>query len=251
MILSPGRLHKRKPPSNHYLIYWMPVGQTTIGKNLIELIKAGLATKDEILGHLEQHADAKSPEPGITASVEVTLSILRETRVETGQTKESSSKQRFLDWANETVASENISERASEQITLTDPQYDPIRTIQLYDFSDRGRFHVVRVGRHPSQDLQILERTVSREHGLIIFSGDQMLFCDYGTLRVDKDNEGRYGSTNGTFVNGLVCIRDTMVHWLEEDSLMFGSPYYQDNEGQPVHSYMLTYRQTAARRGAN
>lgn len=79
----------------------------------------------------------------------------------------------------------------------------------------RGRVHEVTlghqatVGRHPDQDLQVLDRVVSKQHSI-----------------VEKDATGRYfvrdaGSRNGTFVNGKLV--ETRSELRNGDRITIGS----------------------------
>lgn len=79
----------------------------------------------------------------------------------------------------------------------------------------RGRVHEVTlghqatVGRHPDQDLQVLDRVVSKQHSI-----------------VEKDDTGRYfvrdaGSRNGTFVNGKLV--ETRSELRNGDRITIGS----------------------------
>lgn len=79
----------------------------------------------------------------------------------------------------------------------------------------RGRVHEVTlghqatVGRHPDQDLQVLDRVVSKQHSI-----------------VEKDDTGRYfvrdaGSRNGTFVNGRLV--ETRSELRNGDRITIGS----------------------------
>lgn len=79
----------------------------------------------------------------------------------------------------------------------------------------RGRVHEVTlghqatVGRHPDQDLQVLDRVVSKQHSI-----------------VEKDPTGRYfvrdaGSRNGTFVNGKLV--ETRSELRNGDRITIGS----------------------------
>lgn len=94
-----------------------------------------------------------------------------------------------------------------------------LKSLPLYRLHDPNRVDVIRLGRHPSQDVQILDGLVSREHGLIIMGDHMPLYCDYGTMHDD----GRSGSTNGTWINGDGPIRDTIMNWLPNMVVMFGT----------------------------
>lgn len=96
--------------------------------------------------------------------------------------------------------------------------YRTVAAAGLHDLSPHGRADVLRVGRHPEQDFQLLDQCVSREHGLIICTGNAVFYCDYGSLKGGH----RAGSTNGTFINGEVPIKDTMIFWSPGLDLMLG-----------------------------
>jgi len=113
--------------------------------------------------------------------------------------------------------------------------YDEVRSAPMYALTDAARVDVLRFGRHPDQDLQILDRLVSREHGLVIFSDRLPLFCDYGTL-IDGAHAG---STNGTWIDGERRIRDAMIPWLPGQELMFGSTYTHGS--RRAFAFKLTY----------
>jgi pSer/pThr/pTyr-binding forkhead associated (FHA) protein len=116
------------------------------------------------------------------------------------------------------------------------PIYDLVMESSLYALTDANRVDVLRFGRHPDQDVQLLDMRVSREHGLVIYSERLPLFCDYGTLI-----EGKHGgSTNGTYVDGARPIRDTMIEWLPSMSLQVGTGY-RDRNGASVFGYRITY----------
>ncbi len=110
-----------------------------------------------------------------------------------------------------------------------------LATVPLYRFDDPDRVDVIRIGRHPSQDVQILDPLVSREHGLIIMGDRMPLFCDYGTLK----GGGRSGSTNGTWVNGSGPIKDTIVMWLPGMLVTFGTEI--NRPGRHRHSTHVSY----------
>jgi FHA domain len=113
--------------------------------------------------------------------------------------------------------------------------YDPITTAHLYSLGDQARVDVLRFGRHPDQDIQLLDRLVSREHGLVIFSDGLPLFCDYGTLK----QGGHTGSTNGTYLDGVMRISDAMITWPPGQALMLGSQ--QPRRGGDAFGFKLTY----------
>ena len=121
-----------------------------------------------------------------------------------------------------------------------DALYDVTATAEMYSLSDSARVDVLRFGRHPAQDIQILDRQVSREHGLVIFSENLPLFCDYGTLHAGV----HAGSTNGTYLDGEVPIRDKMIPWLPGQELMLGAQHRRG--GRQAFAYKLTYELHAA-----
>lgn len=87
----------------------------------------------------------------------------------------------------------------------------------------RGRLHehdlgvFTRVGRHPDQDMQILDRVVSKEHAHVERQAD-------GTYAV-RDN----GSRNGTFVNGVIVQGQQRLH--DGDRITVGSTEIVYHEG--------------------
>jgi hypothetical protein len=80
-----------------------------------------------------------------------------------------------------------------------------------------GRDHVVqlkkfhRIGRHPSNDIQVLDKLVSKEHAQIEKKDDQWLIRDLGSL-------------NGTFVNASrVSAEQPLEH---QDEIAIGSAIF-------------------------
>jgi hypothetical protein len=186
------------------------VGRTTIARDLIELIQLGKADKAAILRSLD--AAASGAERLRTGPPAVTVHF-HNLRVNTA--------------ARAPVA-------RGTRIDST-PVYERAGRAQLYALTDAARVDVVRFGRHPDQDIQVLDKTVSREHGLVIFAGELPLFCDYGTL---KDG-GHTGSMNGTYLDGVVRISDTMIPWLPGQELLFGTPHMVG--GRRAFAIKLTY----------
>jgi len=166
------------------------VSRTTIARDLIDAIRLGTADKERILHDLEE-ASRGSRElhvgrPAVTVSVHEIQgpSLARGT----GYVSDS-------------------------------PPYRVVHTASLYEMSDAARVDVLRIGRQPGQDVELLDRCVSREHGLIIYADGLPLFCDYGTL-----HDGSHtGSTNGTYLDGVTRIRDAMITWMPAQALMLGT----------------------------
>ncbi len=93
----------------------------------------------------------------------------------------------------------------------------------------RGRLHehdlgvFTRLGRHPDQDMQILDRVVSKEHAHIERQADG----GYGV----RDN----GSRNGTYVNGVLV--QGQRHLRNGDRITVGSTeivYHEDTRTDPL-----------------
>ena len=93
----------------------------------------------------------------------------------------------------------------------------------------RGRLHehelgvFTRIGRHPEQDMQILDRVVSKEHAHIERQPD-------GSYAV-RDN----GSRNGTFVNGVIVQGSRRLQ--NADRITVGSTeivYHEDMRTDPL-----------------
>lgn len=183
----------------------MSRSRTTIARSLIELIKLGKADKDEILRHLEAGtsgaAELRRGEPALTVE-------FRELR-EPG-----------------TAAP-------------ADDVYRLVDRVGMYHLTDADRVDVLTFGRHPGQDVQLLDMIVSREHGLIIYGGRLPLFCDYGTL--DRRAPGHAGTTNGTYLDGATLIHDAMITWLPHQALMLGE-VRRDVTGRQRYRFMVTYK---------
>jgi hypothetical protein len=193
------------------------VGRTTIARDLIELIKLGKADKDEILRNLaEASGGAERLRKGKPA-VTVRFHALRD--VKPGK------------HARGTMS---LAEDAAE------PVYDELISAPLFALTDDDRVDVLRFGRHPDQDVQILDSQVSREHGLVIFADSLPLYCDYGTLHGGVHT----GSTNGTYLDGVIRIRDAMINWLPGQALMLGIGFPRKG-GQVLH-IKVTYELHAA-----
>jgi hypothetical protein len=117
-----------------------------------------------------------------------------------------------------------------------EPVYDVLVEAPLYALSDANRVDVLRFGRHPDQDVQLLDIQVSREHGLVIFSENVPLFCDYGSLIDGK----HAGTTNGTYLDNERPIRDAMIQWLPYQALYLGTSTTGPT-GHPVFTFRITY----------
>ena len=169
------------------------MGRTTIARDLISLIQLGRVDKERILRDLDQASSgAEQLRTGPPAAT-VTLYRARDAQM--------------------------TSALARGTEAMAAPIYDVVTSASLYGLSDASRVDVLRFGRHPGQDIQILDHCVSREHGLVIYAGQLPLFCDFGTLK----HGAHAGSTNGTYLNGVTQIRDAMISWLPGHELMFGS----------------------------
>ena len=193
------------------------MGRTTLGRDLIELIRVGKIQKDVVLAHLADASHGAEQLRRGPPAVTVLVHVLR--------SRPRISAEMAMGIARGTVS-----------FPVVDPIYDVTMRVSLYALTDVSRVDVLTFGRHPSQDIQILDAMVSREHGLVILAGHIPLFCDYGTLIDGK----HAGSTNGTYLNGASLIRDTMISWLPGYELMLGQQY-SDREGFPLHSIKLTY----------
>jgi FHA domain len=172
------------------------MGRTTIALDLIQAIKLGKADKAEVLRQLSRaSAGAEALRHGPPAAT-VTFHKLRD-----------QPRPRDL---RASLARGTAIHAAGD--------YEVSATASLYELTDAARVDVIRFGRHPDQDIQLLDPTVSREHGLIIYAGELPLFCDYGTMI----GGAHAGSTNGTFIDGEILIRDSMIRWLPTQVLMLG-----------------------------
>lgn len=173
--------------------------RTTLARALLKELELGTVRKDEILAHLAASEGGAQPERHGQPAAMV--------RVE---------------WCDpgSPAGPPHLQPAALARGTRA-VQGEPVilKTVPLYRFDDPNRVDVIRIGRLPTQDVQILDRLVSREHGLIIMGDHVPLYCDYGTLRDD----GRSGSLNGTWINGDGPIRDTIVNWLPNMVVMFGT----------------------------
>ena len=167
------------------------MGRTTIARDLIELIRLGKIEKAEILRNLE--AGTRGAEQLRRGDPALILTF------------------------EQLQASSPPRSSLARGTALGEPTYRTLRDVPMYALTDADRVDVLRFGRHPDQDVQLLGRTVSREHGLVIFGGD-VLFCDYGTLRGGEHK----GSLNGTYLDGQALIRDTMITWLTVHTLQLG-----------------------------
>jgi len=124
--------------------------------------------------------------------------------------------------------------RGTRQDASSEAIYRDVESVDLYDLGDIGRVDVIRVGRHPSQDLQVLDNVASREHGLVLFDSI-VYFYDYGTnigpdhpdhpVRVEDRPPGRHGSRNGSYLNRHTLIRNGMIPWNESDTIHFGTQH--------------------------
>jgi hypothetical protein len=178
------------------------VGRTTLARDLIELIRLGKADKEQVLANLaEASAGAEHLRRGPPA-LTVRFHTLRGVIM-------AGSRQGAPRVARGTGF---LTEAAS---------YDVVAEVAMYPLTDAARVDVVRFGRHPSQDVQLLDAMVSREHGLVILADRLPLFCDYGTFKSGV----HAGSTNGTYLAGQVAIRDAMIPWLPGQELMLGGQY--------------------------
>lgn len=202
------------------------MGRTTISRDLIEMIRLGRAAKEEVLRHLaDASSGARQLRHGAPA---VTI------RFETLRTSSSSSSS--TSGHDRPAPPPPLLARGTAYRGTGEPLYDLGMVEHLYDLSDADRVDVIRFGRHPDQDVQLLDRIVSREHGLVIFAEPVPLFCDYGTLIEGKHS----GSTNGTYLDGVTRIHDAMFPWLPGQALMLGTEA-RDVQGTPGFAFRLTY----------
>ena len=119
--------------------------------------------------------------------------------------------------------------------------YRDVRRMALYDLRDVDRVDVIRIGRQPGQDIQVLDMIVSREHGLVLYDG-HTFYHDYGTLLVEPTDgrpPGRSGSRNGSFLNGTVLIRNSLVPWPQGDTIHFGTLRDGHFAAQLAYEYVL------------
>jgi hypothetical protein len=189
------------------------VGRTTIARDLIAMIKCGKAQKEEVLRHLEAASEGaerlRKGMPAITVKFEQ------------------------LDLPKDR---EPLLARGTEHYVIDEPRYELVLEAPMYALSDDNRVDVLRFGRHPDQDVQLLDIRVSREHGLIIYSDKLPLFCDYGTM-IDG---ARAGSLNGTYLDGVSRVRDTMIQWLPIHGLHLGTQF-SDTRGNALHGIRVSY----------
>ena len=104
------------------------------------------------------------------------------------------------------------------------------------------------IGRHPDQDIQILDRVVSKNHCLVELHGGHYTLRDSG-------------SRNGTFLNGIrlanarstltdgdeIAIGSTRLHFIEEreDSLMNRVTFHNDSVDTAIRSRVSTKAESA------
>lgn len=79
----------------------------------------------------------------------------------------------------------------------------------------------VAIGRHPAQDIQLLDRVVSKEHAVIEKQGDIYFVMDTG-------------SRNGTFVNGTQLVQSHQL--TDGDEITVGSTSFIYTESDPSQS---------------
>jgi hypothetical protein len=189
------------------------VARTTLGRDLVEMIKVGSATKERILRELEAASSGAEALRRGPPAVTVRFADIRKT--------------------DKGLA---VGTAMAEE---PEPIYDLMLEASLYALSDPGRADVIRFGRSDDQDVILQDDRVSREHGLIILA-DSLLYCDYGTL-IDGVHAG---SRNGTYVRSRNResrrIRNTMITWLANQTLLLGRGYY-DPAGNRWPSIQVTY----------
>ena len=194
--------------------------RTTITRELIELVRLGTAQKEHILRHLAEGATGAEALRHGDPAVTVTFHKLRVNR----------------DGSVATVGPQPAQlARGTEAMQLV-PLYEHHAAAKLYQLADDARVDLIRFGRHPDQDVQLLDRLISREHGLVILADQLPLFCDYGTL-IDGVHAG---STNGTYLDGSRRIHDTMLPWFPGQQLMLGEVHH-DRAGGPHFAFKLSY----------
>lgn len=172
--------------------------RTSIGIDVLESIQTGRITKKEILRKLQE---GEALDKKVRANLEPRLEV-------------------------------NLHELRGRALRV----YEVQQSQKLYDLSDLGRFDVIRVGRHPEQDLQVLDSCASREHGLVVYAGALILYSDYGTLRDGQ----REGSLNGTWIDGTEMLRDHTVAWHSRRELMIGT--VERHHGHRMYKFKLSYR---------
>ena len=182
--------------------------RTTLGIGLLEQLKLGTVQKADILRDLEFGA-GKSEELRVGGPV-ITV--------------------HFHELREREGSGLAVGTMASSQAA-----YAKYASVSLYALSDPTRLDVLRFGRHPDQDVQLIDQTVSREHGLVILAGGAPLFCDYGTLKGGAHS----GSMNGTYISGVGRVRDTILQWLPAWKLEIGT--FQTRGGTPRSRYEIAY----------
>ena len=83
------------------------------------------------------------------------------------------------------------------------------------------------LGRLESNDIPVHDKKASREHAKIYRQGQTVAIVDLN-------------SSNGTYVDGRHFIRDTMILWLEDQSLMLGTV-----KTGATHAFRLTHQRIA------
>jgi hypothetical protein len=196
----------------------MPIKRTTFTRDFLGKLSLSTTTKLEILAKLEQDEQPlEELRRAAPPAARVTLGGL----VRTATPVSSMAKGTMVSIPSEAM-------------------YRDLQSVALYDLRDVDRVDVIRVGRHPDQDLGVLDQFASREHGLVIF--DSMVFYfDYGTMIESNPNrrpQGRHGSLNGSYLNGELRISNGMVPWFEEDTIHLGSKIGQ------AYAFKLAHRST-------
>lgn len=190
--------------------------RTSISRELLKELELGTARKEEILAHLAE----SEGRPQLDRRGEQVAIVT-------------------VEWCDPAV---RVPVRQREPVPLARgtravAEGEPVllATVPLYRFDAPDRVDVIRIGRLPSQDVQVLDPLVSREHALIIMGERVPLLCDYGTLR----DAGRSGSMNGTWVNGAGPIKDTIVSWLPAMIVEIGTEITR--HGKRRFSTRITY----------
>jgi hypothetical protein len=215
-----GQSRPRLPASMGFM------GGTTLNLCLLDTMEVGQATKEEILRNLQPDSD----EIAKLRRESPPVAVLRVSHL-----REVSPEGRIPRGTGQGMLTQSTGHRAIEAREMT---YEELARRPLFDFSRFGRVDVVRIGRHPDQDLQLLDSLVSREHGLVLCHAGRILYCDYGTLLPEG---GREGSSNGTHLNGVVGIRDRMILWEERQSLTLGASFGSQG-GLLAFAFKLDYQ---------
>jgi len=238
----------------------------TLPLSFQDTLFAGTTTKVEILANLKEDTGVlASLRKDAAARALVTVSAFAKPGLERFALRQRR-RNRIMRWLGERLGRTNPSQPqaadAHTRIVLAKDndsiewdetlKHRPVAHGLLYDLTAAGRMDVLRVGRFPSQDFPLVDRYVSREHGLALYLNGAVYYCDYGTFftddaaREDGRMPGRHGSRNGTWIRDASPIRDTLIRWDEADELGLGD-VIKASDGSFVRMIRLSYGRISGR----